>query len=331
LTLYHIGGTYEDRSNQAEAKKVCQIVRDLLRRAEKPSIGIACFNLQQRDLILEMLEELAEEDRAFGRDLAEARNLRRRGMFEGLFVRNLENVQGDERDHIIISTTYGPDPQGRFFKRFGPLGRIGGGRRLNVLVTRAREEVHLVSSIPQSVYRNPPALEEGQSPGGPMLLFYYLAYAEQLAAAYEHLHEQLAARDGVVPQDLRVQETRYPSDAARHVGRDLLAASNIGSFVHWGNDGFCVDLALQHPRSAEDVTIGVLCDLTRFEAAADPVEWEIFRSSILQGQGWKLHRLWTPHYFRDPEGCLQRIAEDARSHTREVDERDALRTIRSPD
>ena len=330
LTLYHVGGTYKERSNSAEAKKVCQIVRDLLRRAEKPSIGIACFNLQQRDVILDALEEMAEEDRAFGKELAEARNLNRRGMFEGMFVKNLENVQGDERDHIIISTTYGPDPEGRFYKRFGPLGRAGGGRRLNVLITRAREEVHLVSSIPQVVYRNPPAPEEGQSAGGPLLLYYYLAYAEQLAELYEKAHQQLAARDGQVPQEVRVQQTRYPSEAATHVGRDLLAASNIGSFIHWGNDGFCVDLALQHPRSAEDVTIGVLCDLTRFDAAADPVEWEIFRSGILQSQGWKLHRLWTPHYFRDPEGSLERITEEAQKHTRDADERDAIRTVQAP-
>ena len=325
LTLYHVGGTYEDRSNVTEAKKVCQIVRDLLRRAEKPSIGIACFNLQQRDLILDTLEELAEQDRAFGRDLAEARVQRRNGMFEGLFVRNLENVQGDERDHIIISTTYGPDPQGRFYKRFGPLGRIGGGRRLNVLITRAREEVHLVSSIPQSVCRNPPTPEEGQSAGGPLLLFYYLAYAEQLAEIYEQAHQQLAARNGTVPQDLRIGPSKYPSDVARHLGQQLLSTSNIGSYVHWGNDGFCIDLALQHPRSAEDVTIGILCDLTRFESAADLVEWEIFRTIILESQGWKLHRLWTPHYFRDPEGALQSIAEESQRHTRAADERDALR------
>ena len=73
--------------------------------------------------------------------------------FEGLFVKNLENVQGDERDHMIISTTYGPQKDGKFYQRFGPLAAGGGGRRLNVLVTRARQEVHLVTSIPAELYR----------------------------------------------------------------------------------------------------------------------------------------------------------------------------------
>src|SRR5262249_24234992 len=154
--LYRADGVYKDRQNEKEAEHVCQIVRDLLRRADPPSIGIACFNVTQRDLILDKLQELAERDSALARQLAEARTLRRGGQFLGLFVKNLENVQGDERDHIIISTTYGPDSSGKFHRRFGPLGSMGGGRRLNVLVTRARDEVHLVTSIPPSAYRQLP-------------------------------------------------------------------------------------------------------------------------------------------------------------------------------
>jgi hypothetical protein len=89
--------------------------------------------------------------------------------------------------------------------------------------------------------------------------------------------------------------------------------------VHWGNDGFCVDLALHHPERAEDVSIGVLCDTTRY-GTDDPVEWEVFRTRMLQHQGWKVHRVWTPHFFRDPNGCLtaiQRDIEDALAEERE--------------
>src|SRR5208282_176585 len=159
------------------------------------SIGVACFNLPQRDLIVERLDEMASEDPAFAKKLEEARQRTGAGSFEGLFVKNLENVQGDERDHIIISTTYGPDKAGRFYRRFGPLGRAGGGRRLNVLVTRAREEVHLVTSTPPAVYRNLPPLPANETPGGGWLLFAYLAYAEQLAQVYEEAHEALAKEE----------------------------------------------------------------------------------------------------------------------------------------
>ena len=121
ITLYRADGVYEKRRNKGEAEQVCKIVHDLLRRAEPPSIGIACFNMTQRDLIVETLEEWAEKDAAFASKLAEARERRGQGSSEGLFVKNLEDVQGDERDHLIISTTYGPDKNGKFRRSFRPL------------------------------------------------------------------------------------------------------------------------------------------------------------------------------------------------------------------
>jgi hypothetical protein len=206
---------------------------------------------------------LAAEDTEFGRRFAEGRVRRSESSFEGLFVKNLENVQGDERDHIIISTTFGPDPKGRFYRRFGPLGRAGGGWRLNVLVTRAREEVHLVTSIPQSVYHSLPPIPAGETPGGAWLLFSYLAYAETLAEQYEQNHRILTElkpdREAVV----NVRPSQSPSTFAEAFADKLAKRNRVGSDVHWGNDGFCVDLALHHPRRAEDVTIGVLCDMSR--------------------------------------------------------------------
>ena len=165
---------------------------------------------------------------------------------------------------MIISTTYGPDVSGKFYRRFGPVGRAGGGRRLNVLVTRARDEVHLVTSIPESEYRHLPPIPPGESAGGPWLLFAYLAYAEQLARDYEEIRRiRSQAHEDKAPT-LNLRPTHYPSDFCQGLGRDLLDAQKTGTDVFWGNDGFCVDLALQHPKRPDDVTIGVLCDGTRF-------------------------------------------------------------------
>lgn len=325
ITLYRAEGTYEERRNPTEAEQVCKIVRDLLRRAEPPSIGIACFNLAQRDLIAQKLDDLAQEDRDFGKRLAEAWVRRGAGSFEGLFVKNLENVQGDERDHIIISTTYGPDAEGRFYRRFGPLGRAGGGRRLNVLVTRAREEVHLVTSIPAQVYRALPPVPQGQAPSGAWLLFAYLSYAEQLAEAYEAIHQ---AENEPTPKRrllVNVRPSRTPSAFAEALANRLADRHQVGSDVHWGNDGFCVDLALHHPRQADQVTIGVLCDGARFAQAEDPVEWDVFRTTVLQQQGWKLHRLWTPHFFRDPGTGTKGILKDVQQWLAGEQEKDTIR------
>ncbi|HVS72618.1 MAG TPA: AAA domain-containing protein [Phycisphaerae bacterium] len=336
LTLYRAAGVYEDNQNPSEAELVTKIVRDLLKRAEPPSIGIACFNLKQRDLIVEALDELATQDADFAGRLAAARTRRGAGSFEGLFVKNLENVQGDERDHIIISTTYGPTPEGRFFQRFGPLGRAGGGRRLNVLVTRAREEVHLVTSIPPEFYRALPPVPEGQTPGGAYLLYSYLQFAEMLTAAYAR--ESQAADDRpvpaagalpVIPPQVTVHPRRnsLPSRFAEALAENLATAHNVGSQVHWGNDGFCIDLALAHPHRPDDVTIGILCDANRYLNAPDAVEWDLFRQGIHESQGWTLHRLWTPQFFRDPPAASEAILQEVRRHLASETPQDAIGVV----
>ena len=135
VEIEHVGGIYHRRCNEGEADRIVQIITELLSRKEPPSIGVACFNLVQRDLVAEKLDDQASQDAVFAKRLEKARMRQGTGSFEGLFIKNLENVQGDERDYILISTTYGPDSTGKFYRRFGPLGRSGGGRRLNVLIT----------------------------------------------------------------------------------------------------------------------------------------------------------------------------------------------------
>jgi very-short-patch-repair endonuclease len=314
LRLLPVAGTYEKRVNRIEARAVGSLVKELLAQPEPPSIGIACFNLAQRDAITDVLDEMAAEDSTFAARLTAARSRRGAGSFEGLFVKNLENVQGDERDHLIISTTYGPDRQGRFYRRFGPLGSAGGGRRLNVLVTRARQQVHLVTSIPRESYLSLPPVEKGRQPNGGWLLFAYLQFAEALTAEYARDDAETqagtaapVARETVV----RERETEAGSTFARALAGHLARQHHVSSDVHWGNDGFCVDLALHHPTNPGDVTVGVLCDGTRYPKAADRVEWDLFRTGVLEGQGWKLVRLWTPHFFRDPEGATTRVLQAA--------------------
>ncbi|MCE9669011.1 AAA domain-containing protein [Myxococcus stipitatus] len=315
LRLIPVGGTYEKRVNLVEARAVGQLVKELLAQPEPPSIGIACFNLAQRDAILDVLDTLAAEDATFSQRLATARARRGAGSFEGLFVKNLENVQGDERDHLIISTTYGPDAQGRFYRRFGPLGSAGGGRRLNVLVTRARQQVHLLTSIPREAYASLPPVEAGRQPNGGWLLFAYLQFAERLAQDYaqEAANAKQDTSGAPVRREatVRARETTMGSAFAQALATRLARHHHVSSDVHWGNDGFCVDVALHHPTRPGDVTVGLLCDGTRYTKAADRVEWDLFRTAILEGQGWKLVRLWTPHFFRDPEGATTRVLQSS--------------------
>ena len=167
------------------------------------------------------------------------------------------------------------------------------------------------TSIPAQAYHTLPPIPAGQTPSGAYLLFAYLQYAEQLAARYETAHlalEQLSA--DAVP-NVNVRPSKTPSPFAIALANRLAAEHRVGSDVHWGNEGFCVDVALHHPTKAEEVTVGVLCDTTRFTQSSDPVEWDIFRTGILESQGWQLHRIWTPHFYRDADGGVKAIINDA--------------------
>ena len=312
IKVIRADGLYEKRGNKKEAEAVCDIMQELLSRPSPPSIGVACFNLTQRDVILDTLEERCEANLKFAQQLEEARKRRGTASFEGLFVKNLENVQGDERDHIIISTTFGLDEKGKFRRNFGPLGRAGGGRRLNVLVTRAREKIHLVTSIPTTEYRVLPEIESGQAPGGRWLLYAYLNYAEGLERKLAEEQTRLAQARVSPKPVVRVDGEEQASRLSVNLAHELANRHGLSSQVPWGNPGFCVDIVLQHPIRPEDVTIGVLCDMTRFPHAADSVEWELFRTAALEVQGWKFHRVWSTTLYADPGRHVKAIAEASR-------------------
>lgn len=328
VVLNQVHGTCENRQNQIEAHFVVERVREILASPDAPSIGIVSFNLTQKDLIEEALDAAAEEDPSFRAKLSEARVRESRGAFEGLFVKNLENVQGDERDVIILSTTYGPNAEGKFYRRFGPLGTAGGERRLNVIITRARLRVEVVTSIPSSVYRadaniSPPA---GKRPNGAWFLMRYLRQAELLEELYAKVGEQppgeLLESAGLAPNDCIVNESGVPSMFVETFARLLMEKHGVASVLYHGNDGFYVDLAFRHPERPDNVTIGVLFDGTRYPRAQDRVEWDGFKTVVLESQKWELHRIWTPQFLRDPAAAVrQLLAASARFVAREETER----------
>jgi AAA domain/REase_MTES_1575 len=308
IKLHRADGIYQDRANQVEAEKAVGILAGLLAEPRPPSVGIACFNMVQRDLILEKLSARAGKDPAFASRLAEARSRHDSDSHQGLFVKNLENVQGDERDVIIISTTFGPDPEGKFRRNFGALNRSGGGRRMNVLVTRARRAVHVITSIPRGEYAALPDIIQGAEPNGRYHLYAYLAWAERLKNEWDRNQESPEPLPPADSSQCLVADLLTPSAVATSVGQSLLQEHGIGSIVHWGNEGFCIDAALMHPSLPAEVTIGVLTDFTRYRRTRDPITWDLFRTTVLRSQGWALHRVWSPTLFRRPVAALADLA-----------------------
>ncbi len=307
IKLVRVDGVYLERGNKAEAEAAAKLVAELLEDKEPPSIGIACFNLNQRDLILDALEERAMQDRTFAERLEIARQRRGRDSFEGLFVKNLENVQGDERDHIIICTTFGLDTEGKFRRNFGALSRTGGERRLNVLVTRARDMIHVLTSIPRAEYLSAEQLTDGQRPTGRHQFYAYLRYAEKLAQIFEDWQRGIETIRPDAAARCEVAATSSPSSVAEALAQQLFVTHGVGSTVYWGNDGFCIDVALANPALPADVTIGLLTDFTRYAKTPDPIAWEQFRTMVLSNNGWQLHRLWSPALFRNAEATLTAI------------------------
>ena len=139
-------------------------------------------------------------------------------------------------------------------------------------------------------------------------MFSYLQYADKLAALYAAEAEEHA--EAKPAGTVRQFQTRTPSPLVVALAQRI-ADDGLTSDVYWGNDGFCVDLAVHHPVRADEVTIGVLCDGTRYDKVDDPVEWDLFRTDILEAQGWNLLRVWSPHVVRDRLAVAESIRKEA--------------------
>ena len=175
---YHpVNGTYDEGTNPAEAAAIVDwiySVQPLPEQETLPGVGIATFNIYQRNLILDMLYEKAYEDNRKNEHLQAL-------LHQGLFVKNLENIQGDERDIMLLSTTFGPDKTGKFRQLFGPLSQEKGYQLLNVIITRAKHSLHVFTSIPETTFLH--FEEELQTKGntGKAILYAYLSYVKACA------------------------------------------------------------------------------------------------------------------------------------------------------
>jgi very-short-patch-repair endonuclease len=271
-------------TNEVEADEVAKAVLDHVRRNPTKSLGIGTFSVAQRDCVRDRLEHWAAnypELDEFMRGNADR---------DPLFVKNLENIQGDERDVIFISVGYGHDQDGRLTQQFGPIGRDGGERRLNVLITRARQRCVVFSSIVAEDIRT----EGAPKPG--------------IAAFREFLK---LAKDGF--KDLAEATARgFDSDFEESVA---MAIKELGYEVHpqVGMAGFFVDLGVLDPRDDKKYLLGVECDGAAYHSSSYARDRDRLRQSILESRGWKMHRVWSTDWFyrQDREISKLKVALEA--------------------
>jgi hypothetical protein len=307
---YHaVGGRYLDRTNVAEAQRVVALIGKLwTENPTSPTLGVVTFNQAQRDLIEGFLDQECLRDESFAARYRVEVERREANQDVGFFVKNLENVQGDERDIMIVSTTFGLDSQGRFYKRFGPVGAKGGHRRLNVAVTRARQQVIIVESMPLEQIAGALASSTTTSPTPSGYLQLYLAYAKAVSEGDDRGRRVILDRLG-----LSANPARRLNDAEPLLEADLTAEiKRLGYAVERGigEAGFWIDLGVLHPDPKRGYILGIDCDGGPWYGDRSARTREVWRRGVLQRRGWSLYQVWGNRWWsnRDEEVRLLRVA-----------------------
>lgn len=288
--VYDRGGT---RMNAEEARTVAQAVIEHARHHGSLTLGVGAFSVAQRDAILEQLERLRRSEVDVEPFFSPEHS-------EPFFVKNLENIQGDERDVVLISVGYGPDATGRVSMNFGPLSAIGGERRLNVLITRARRRCVVFSSLTAD------DIDTTRASGrGPHALKAFLNYAEHGEA-----------------DDRKTRDGPYASVFEASVAGAL---EKQGYELHprVGVSGFFVDLAVVDPDKPSRYVLGIECDGHDYHSARWARDRDRLRRQVLEDRGWTIHRIWSPDWFNRADDQMRNTIEAIRTSAVRTATRDA--------
>jgi predicted DNA-binding WGR domain protein len=295
---------YENRRNAGEAASIAQIVRTLLSSETKLSIGIAAFSEAQQGEIESALDSLAETDPAFA-SLLEAEYIREEDdQFCGLFVKNLENIQGDERDIILMSVCYGRDVNGRILMNFGPINQRGGEKRLNVIFSRARQHMVLLSSLRHSDITN-------DYNDGANALKNFLHYAESLSRGDVTLARQVL--DGLNPLKRQALSLEHTSAALAKQIAAALQARGWDADTHIGQSRFRCDVAVRS-QGATQHQVGLLLDVTGQTGVLERFHTQ---PSILKAFGWQVLVILAKDWWHDPAAVIERVERLLRNEIEE--------------
>jgi hypothetical protein len=277
-----VDGSYEvgQGRNLEEARAVIEEAAELMRARADRSIGIVAMNQAQRDLIETLMDERAAADPDI-----QAYRERWDGNLEDFFVKNLENVQGDERDIILISTVYGPTAEGVFHQNFGPLNRAYGHRRLNVLFTRAKRKLTVFTSLDHA------RIVADGSRRGVRVLKEFLEYA---------------SRGSFTPGRRTGEEP--DSDFERWFLSRLKSAS-YEAHAQVGVAKYRIDIGVVHPDKPGSYILGLECDGATYHSSKSARDRDRLRQDVLEGLNWRIYRVWSTDWYRDPEREFSRLVE----------------------
>jgi very-short-patch-repair endonuclease len=260
--------------NVPEAKKVAELVFEHFRKQPNRSLGVIAFGEVQQQAIDGEIRSMRLRNQQYEHFFNEDTN-------EPFFIKNLENVQGDERDTIIFSIGYAKDATGVFRMNFGPLSKSGGERRLNVAITRAKYNVKLVGSImPTDI------IIEKISSDGPKLLRSYIDFA-------------INGADSLIRTTTENDFTWHDSPFEEAVYNFLdRKGYKVGTQV--GCSGYRIDMAVKHPTLSGIYVLGIECDGAAYHSARTARERDRLRQDVLENMGWKIYRIWSTDWIKDP-------------------------------
>jgi hypothetical protein len=282
VKLVHVSDAVYDRGgkrdNPKEAEKVAELVFEHFKNYPKKTLGVVTFSIAQMNAVEEAIEKKLQEHSDYEHFFKEDR-------LEGFFVKNLENVQGDERDVIFFSVGYGVDQQGQMAMNFGPLNKPGGERRLNVAVTRAREKVLLITSIKASdIDKDNPAL-------GVQTLRTYLDYAEH--GPETHSEKPTVGFDSAIDEDVATE--------IRKLGYKIVPEV--------GCSGYRIDLGVVDPVNEGSFLLGVECDGATYKSSSSARDRDRLREQVLRQLGWHIHHIWSPAWVARRDSEIRRLKE----------------------
>ena len=280
--LVEVEGSYKKGRNVAEAKAIVAGAIAHMRDHPGKSLGIATMNKDQTGLIIEEFER--ERERHPHVEVFIDRWSEIDDGLEEFFVKNLETVQGDERDVIMISTLYGPDADtGKVYQRFGPVNSVHGHRRLNVLLSRAKERIVTYSSM------KPTDIQAAGKTYGVQMLRSWLEFS-------------------ATGRITEVEGSRADTDSPfEDFVITQIEAAGYEAVPQVGASGFRIDIGVRHPDWPYGYILAVECDGAPYHSSRSSRDRDRLRQEVLEGLGWHFHRIWSTDWFRDPRGQIERL------------------------
>lgn len=315
IKYIQVNGTFSDHCNEREADAVLSVIENNIHRLPSgmyPSVGIATFNIAHRNLIQSKILERKkfEKYEEFNQKINELEE-------NGLFIKNLENIQGDERDVIILSTTYGMNKDGKFLHRFGPINQKKGYKLLNVIVTRAKYKVYVCTSIPEDVILNfKEYLTIENANNKRAVLFAYLAYAKAVSESDNEqresiLHSLDENSNSSIVIDNRSSDLESPFE--EEVYNALANNFDKGKLIpQLQFAGFRIDIVYD-PKTAGVPKIAIECDGAAYHSSKEAYLYDHHRQKNLEDHGFVFHRIWSTNWWRNPKRETKRLVDFIKS------------------